>query len=245
MKVPNGLDVGFLKLSDGMSSSTKTLMKPGWFRNQNNERVTQSMQNENGIQKGIRTILQERGKHKDERGQLLPLQCKYCRGNTTVEERQEGLASGLIKEACCASYVLANEPDFLEQEEWLTEVVRGAGFEIIFYPKYHCELNFIEMLWGWIKSYHRRTCTYVYKDLKDALPTTLLETMPLAFVRRASRYCFRFMSGYREGLQGPLLDFSMKKYSSHRSIPAGVIDILQADFNQHLKKKSNNNSSSK
>ena len=125
------------------------------------------------------------------------------------------------------------------------EVVLGAGFEIIFYPKYHCELNFIEMLWGWIKSYHRRTCTYVYKDLKDALPTTLLETMPLAFVRRASRYCFRFMSGYREGLQGPLLDFSMKKYSSHRSIPAGVIDILQADFNQHLKKKSNNKSSSK
>ena len=102
--------------------------------NSSNERVIQSMQNEAGIQKGIRTILQKRGKSRCALGHLLPLQCKYCKNNVTAEVRQEGMEEGWIPEACCASYVLANEPDFLEQEEWLTEVVRSAGFEIVFCP---------------------------------------------------------------------------------------------------------------
>ena len=41
-------------------------------------------------------------------------------------------------------------------------------------PKYHCELNYIEMIWGWAKSHHRRTCTYNYKDLKARLPENLI-----------------------------------------------------------------------
>ena len=32
---------------------------------------------------------------------------------------------------------------FMEQEEWSAEVVKRAGFNISFYPKYHCELNHI------------------------------------------------------------------------------------------------------
>ncbi len=59
----------------------------------------------------------------------------------------------------------SNEPDFLEQKEWLTTVVEAVGFTIMFFPKYHCEFNFIEMIWGWCKSHHRRTCTYNYNDL--------------------------------------------------------------------------------
>jgi hypothetical protein len=138
---------------------------------------------------------------------------------------------------CCLSCVLRNEPDFKEQVEWLTEVVEKAGFKIKFFPKFHCEFNFIEMIWGWAKSYHRRTCTYNFKDLKTRLPTTLSETMPLAFVRRAARFCFRFMSGYRAGLDGPLLDFTMKRYKSHRSIPLGIVDTVTKDFNDYLDAK--------
>jgi transposase len=98
---------------------------------------------------------------------------------------------------CCLKCVLSNEPDFKEQKEWLATVVEAAGFTTMFFPKYHCEFNFIEIIWGWAKSHHRRTCTYNYKDLKDRLPTTLSKTMPLAFVIRAARFCLRFISGYR------------------------------------------------
>lgn len=90
------------------------------------------------------------------------------------------------------------------------------------------------MIWGWTKSYHRRTCTYNYKDLKDRLPITLSETMPLSFVRKASRFCLRFMSGYREKLEGPLLDYAMKVYSSHRVVPIGISELLKLKYEKYL-----------
>ena len=73
---------------------------------------------------------------------------------------------GYIDERCCGRHTLSQEPNFLEQEEWLTEVVKDCGHQIIFFPQLHCELNFIEMVWGWMKSYHRRHCTYNYNHLK-------------------------------------------------------------------------------
>jgi hypothetical protein len=62
-KVPDGLDVTKLKPSDGMPSSTKVNMKPGWFM-RGEEIIEHSMQfHITGIQKGIKTVLMERGKH--------------------------------------------------------------------------------------------------------------------------------------------------------------------------------------
>ena len=130
-----------------------------------------------------------------------------------------------------------NEPDFLAQEEWLTQVVHEAGFEIIFYPKYHCEPNYIEMIWGWAKSYHRRTCTYNYKYLKERLPKTFDDLLPLSFVRKVLQHCLRFMSGYRQNLEGPLLDYAMRKYTSHRTVPVGISEELALEYQKYLKIK--------
>jgi hypothetical protein len=74
-----------------------------------------------------------------------------------------------------------------------------------YYPKFHCELNYIEMVWAYSKKKLRRTCTYNYHDLCRELPEALHD-VPVEFHRRALRHCFRFMSGYRHGLKGPLLD---------------------------------------
>jgi hypothetical protein len=89
------------------------------------------------------------------------------------------------------------------------------------------------MIWGWTKAYHRRTCSYNYEDLKERLPITMSETMPLSFVRKASRFCLRFMSGYREKLEGPLLDYAMKVYRGHR-VPVGVTDQLKLKYENYL-----------
>ena len=93
------------------------------------------------------------------------------------------------------------------------------------------------MVWGWTKSYHGRLCTYNYKDLKSELPTTLLETLPLACSRRFLRCCLNSMIGYRECLEGPLLDYTMKKYRSHRCVPTGLRTFLEADFKEYKDKK--------
>jgi hypothetical protein len=33
---------------------------------------------------------------------------------------------------------------FLKSKGWLQEEVEVAGHHVLFYPKFHCELNFIE-----------------------------------------------------------------------------------------------------
>jgi len=56
---------------------------------------------------------------------------------------------------------------------------------------------------------------------------TIKDHLPIAFMRRAKRKCDRFMSGYREGIEGPALDYVMKVYSSHRRIPKGVESLYE------------------
>ena len=167
------------------------------------------------------------------------IQGNVCKHKRTAAERVE--AAGRLDPMCCGIYVLSQEPDFIEQKEWLIV----SKFNIIFFPEYHCELNFIEMIWGWVKGHHRRTCTYNYEDLKKRLPETFIDVISLAVIRRAARYCFRFMDGYSTGLDGPLLDYSMKKYSSHRTTPSGIIESLDLEYAAHLEKKGNKVQNSK
>ena len=40
------------------------------------------------------------------------------------------------------------QPDFITQKTQLEELIESHGHLCDFYPKYHCELNFIEQYWG-------------------------------------------------------------------------------------------------
>lgn len=77
-------------------------------------------------------------------------------------------------------------------------------------------------VWAYLKSYLRRNCTYNFKDLKALIPVALDEVIPIAVFRRFARHCYRYMDGYEKGIEGPLLDFASKKYSSHRALPIGL-----------------------
>jgi len=193
------------------------------------------MQTAAGIQKGLKTILTERGKFRDAVGLPLRKICNPCKHHTPIEDR---IAGGYNNDKCCAVRVLSEEPDFAAQKEWLTEEVEKLGHSVILYPKYHCELNFIENFWGWLKAYHRSNCTYNFRDLSEGLPNTIENVIPISFIRRAARSCLRFMDAYRRGLTGPLLEYAMKKYSGHRRIPAGVtVAAIQEDHEEKMKKK--------
>ena len=82
------------------------------------------------------------------------------------------------------------------------------------------------MVWGYTKAALRKKCKFSFEDLRANVPL-LLDSVPLAFVRRVSRHCSRFLSGYRRGYQGPILDYIMRKYKSHRTIP---LTIANADL---------------
>jgi hypothetical protein len=80
------------------------------------------MQDGQKVQKGLKTILTERG---------------FWDNCLSLSDTRK---------------LLQAQPDFLAQQEWLPKIMQESGFLIDFYPKFHCKLNFIEMYWRACKS---------------------------------------------------------------------------------------------
>ena len=57
-------------------------------------------------------------------------------------------AMGLLKTDmyCCYRRAISEQEDFKQQNEWLEEIVADQNScRLIFFPRFHCELNYIEM----------------------------------------------------------------------------------------------------
>ena len=62
--------------------------------------------------------------------------------------------------------------------------------------------------------------------------------VPLEVFRKNSRFSFRFMDGYRRGLEGPLLDWANKKFSGKRCLPLNLSnESLVAQYEQYKRSK--------
>ena len=153
--------------------------------------------------------------------------CMYVQYNTTLRINCTNLDIRILHtlmyqiDFCYTDNVLTMELDFKNQKSWLSETVeKYPGCQLIFYPKFHCELNFIEMVWPWAKAHHRSTCTYKYNDLKTGLTVKFDELMPISCVRKAFDQCLRFMHGYRSGLFGHVLEHAVK---NTRAIVASLL----------------------
>ena len=46
----------------------------------------------------------------------------------------------------------------------------ALGHRVLFYPKFHCELNFIERYWCRAKWYTRENCGFDFEALKAIVP---------------------------------------------------------------------------
>jgi len=89
--------------------------------------------------KGMRVILEECGFTNVAK---LPVQCGKAFNCKDTSPNA----------SCCCCWILFNQKDFLEQKSALVELVERCGHTAFFYPKFHCELNFIEQNWGSAKS---------------------------------------------------------------------------------------------
>jgi hypothetical protein len=52
---------------------------------------------------------------------------------------------------CCMTRILSLQTDFASEKSQIEAVIEAAGHRCLFLPKFHCELNPIEMYWGWSK----------------------------------------------------------------------------------------------
>ena len=86
------------------------------------------MTTDKGEQKGLQQTLEERGFNvKGMRAKCSPV---YPWENNN----------------CCMAQLLSKQDDFINQVSMLETLIKEAGHECIFLPKFHCELNPIEMV---------------------------------------------------------------------------------------------------
>jgi hypothetical protein len=151
---------------------------------QNHPELDDHFESEENMREAIKQLQTSYAKiHKN-----ADVEAKQVKESSRFEYLQDN--EQLPSTVCCARRRVTNEPDFLGQREWLREVVENSGHRIMYFPKFYCEFNYIEMVWAYIKANLRRSCIL--------LPVEL-DTIPIALFRSAARHCFRFMSGYRQG----------------------------------------------
>jgi hypothetical protein len=108
--------------------------------------------------------------------------------------------SGLIRECegfkcppgrtdCCCRRALFCRPDFVNQKSELEELIIRRGHLVDFYPKYHCEVNCIEMWWGAGKHIYRSLPPTSSMAEMEHRVVESLDSVPLLQIRR---YTFTF-----------------------------------------------------
>jgi hypothetical protein len=68
-----------------------------------------------------------------------------------------------------AKTLIAAQRDFQEQKGRLQEI-EAAGQDVIFYPKFHYELNLIKLFWCSCKVYTQGHCTFTYAVYEKSSP---------------------------------------------------------------------------
>jgi len=162
-----------------------------------------------GKPKGMKVILQERGLWRSN----LKAYCKNS--NVSLEENL----------TCCARHILASQVDFKNQKPLLQEIIEAKGHKVVFYPKFHCELNYIEMYWGAAKRYVRQHCNYTWKGLQENIPRAF-DSISLKQIRKYALRSVKYMECYRKGLTVLQAEYALKRYKSHRRIPDNIMEEI-------------------
>ena len=80
--------------------------------------------------------------------------------------------------------LLSQQDDFTNQPSMLEDVITKAGHACLFLPKFHCELNPIEQVWGAAKRVYREfPMSSTEADLRQNLLASL-NSVKLLSIRR-------------------------------------------------------------
>lgn len=190
-----------------------------------------------GQPKGMKVVLEERGLWGSlcaaNGGKALLGDCASCRMSQKDRDAlaRSAAAQSLFDDAedenatpednlrpnesttCCMRKVLSFQADFLAEKPRLQLVIEAAGHKCYFLPKFHCELNPIEMYWGWVKIRELNSpvqCSDILtsstglRALADGtFPTArrlvpeLLNACPTKVIRAFYRKTWRYMDAYR------------------------------------------------
>ena len=128
-----------------------------------------------------------------------------------------------IEQKCCLARILSNHQDFFEEKSQIEELIMERGHKAVFLPKFHCEINPIEMYWGYSKTRYRQVKKASFPDAKVKV-VEALEACSIDIIRRFCNRTFRWMDAYRQGLTIKQAAWCVKKQKGHRTISKNVMD---------------------
>ena len=148
--------------------------------------------NRGGIPKGMKQVLEERG-------------IDTC-----------GMTAACMKE------VLGSHSDFKDQKSKVEILLNSKGHLAYFLPKFHCDLNPIERVWGQSKRYTKAYSKYTIQSLRVNIPRGL-DSVTVENIRNYFRKAREYMFAYLEGVPvGSDLESCVKMYkksiASHRRV---------------------------
>jgi hypothetical protein len=120
--------------------------------------------------KGMVVILEERG---FKEASKMKAQCNKKLSDCPPGETQ-----------CCCHRTLFNQPDFVNIKSILEMEAHARGHLVLFLPKFHCELNFIEQCWGYAKRNYRLLPPSSNEDVLEKNVVQCLDGIPLITMRR-------------------------------------------------------------
>ncbi|KAI5822101.1 hypothetical protein K523DRAFT_257501 [Schizophyllum commune Tattone D] len=178
--------------------------------------------------KGMRRLLEERGLYMEG----MKAQCNAKKWGACPQDGKDG------KINCCCRRTLYNQPDFQNVPSALEVEAEQRGFRVLFLPKYHCELNPIEMCWGYCKRIYRVLPFSKELDQLERNVRACLEEVPLVTIRRFFNRTMRFLDAYSKGLDGEAADWAVKKFRSHRTVSESIMAMWDVEKEQRRLKKS-------
>ncbi|OAX32176.1 hypothetical protein K503DRAFT_870286 [Rhizopogon vinicolor AM-OR11-026] len=122
---------------------------------------------------------------------------------------------------CCMARLLSQQEDFMNQPSMLETFIKKTGHECIFLPKFHCELNPIEMY------RYREVPKKTFQDAKCCAKEQL-DACPTEVIRRFINRSWRFMSAYRLGLTGKAAEWAVQKQKQHRQVSQRAMMSIEA-----------------
>ena len=187
-----------------------------------------------GLAKGMKAVLQERESVWDElvancNGRVVG-KCKECsksqakrdaerrvadaeamgQEDTLADDEAQDAAPTPVSDWCCIYRVLSLQEDFATEKPMLQHYIEGRGHICMFLPKFHCELNPIEMLWGYAK-YRESLIYYIYyhsffsgyRNVSDGKFATAKRIVPACLdmcdtltIQRFFRKAWHYMDAY-------------------------------------------------
>ncbi|KAF8577791.1 hypothetical protein K439DRAFT_1363891 [Ramaria rubella] len=137
---------------------------------------------------------------------------------------------------CCCRRLLFTQRDFCSQKSQLEKYITLHGHICDFYPKFHCELNFIEQYWGAAKLQYCSSPRTANIEQMEKNILDCLDDVSGNQILRYANHSARFMDAYRKGLDGAQAIWANRHYHGHHVLPNSILEEFDCVHETQLEK---------